>query len=73
MFLLYKWFNGQFYLHNSNLKHLNHPETKAHWDSHPSQRRVTDEERSEAEKMFRLHVPFRILKREMINISSKFY
>jgi len=91
MFLHYKWFNGNFYLHNSNLKvtklvakmfclkryiflnfkHLNHPETKEHWETHPSQRRVTQEEREEAERLFRLHVPFRDLKREMKDITGK--
>ena len=73
MFLHYKWFNGNWYLHNSNLNHLNHPTTKEHWDSHPNQRRVTSEERAEALKMFRLHVPFRDLKREMKLITGKFY
>lgn len=36
MFLHYKWYNGKFYLHNSNLKHLNHPENRTHWESHPN-------------------------------------
>ena len=47
----YKWRNGSFYLFSYNKEHLNHPVTKEHWQEHPNQRRVTDIEREEIEKL----------------------
>ena len=44
-FFHYKWSDGKFYLFNYNKNHLNHPETKAHWETHPNQRKVKDADR----------------------------
>ncbi len=46
----------------------NHPETKEHWESHPNQRKVTEDERVEIEKLFRLNVPTRILIQSPLNL-----
>ena len=70
MFKSYKWFEGEWYIVNYNLNHLNHPPTKEQWESHPSQRRVTKEERIECLKMFSFHVLFRNLTREMKEIKG---
>ena len=73
MFLHYKWdaLNRCWYMHNFNLKHLNHPETKEHFNANPKQRRLNEKEQTEVEHLFNLHVPFRDLKREMRRITGK--
>jgi hypothetical protein len=44
---------------------LNHPVTKEHWEAHANQRRVSNIEREQIEKLFRLNVPFRNIKSEV--------
>ena len=61
-FFHYKWSDAKVYLFNYNKNHLNHPETKAYWETHPNQRKVKDADQIAAEKMFQLKVPFRNLK-----------
>ena len=36
MFFDYKWTDRKFCLFNYNKIHLNHPETKAYWETHPN-------------------------------------
>ena len=45
--------------------------TKEHWQEHPNQRRVTDIEREEIEKLFRLNVPFRNIRSEVTDSTGK--
>ena len=45
--------------------------TKEHWQAHPNQRRVTDIEREEIEKLFRLNVPFRNIRSEVTDSTGK--
>ena len=70
-FFHYKWHEGSFYLFNYKKEHCNHPETKEHWESHPNQRRVSEEERVEIEKLFRLNVPFRNIRSETKDTTNK--
>ena len=55
-FFHYKWYDGSFYLYNYKKEHRNHPETKEHWESHPNQRKFTEKERADIEKLFNLNV-----------------
>ena len=56
---------------NYKKDHCNHPETKEHWESHPNQRKVTEDERVEIEKLFRLNVPFRNIRSEAKDTTNK--
>ena len=61
-FFHYKWFQGGFYLLNYK---------NEHWESHPNQRKVTEDERVEIEKLFRINVPFRNIRSEAKDTTNK--